>query len=232
MSAHEFSPSTADRTPRWFGMPARDPWLDVRPKTSSMISGSASSATSFGLQRCFWALPLELTSMALPDRPLTLLRTSYVLSGRRAVAVSKATPFDRAVITIGSGDRIGGQGGRRIGDHLLSKNSPEAGPRQTLLSDSHLMIWRRSWRRLLPWRFEALLEPITLAGDFHYMHAVGQPVDDRPGQPGVAGEDAGPFRERKVRCHYQTHLLVALTEESKQVLGPACPSAGSPVRPR
>jgi len=44
-----------------------------------------------------------------------------------------------------------------------------------------------------------------------------EPVDHRSGQAGVAG----PFRERQVSCDDQAHLLVALAEESEQVLGPA-----------
>lgn len=44
-------------------------------------------------------------------------------------------------------------------------------------------------------RFQALLAPMTLAGDLDEVYAVGQPVDHGAGQAGIAGEDAGPFRE-------------------------------------
>jgi hypothetical protein len=50
------------------------------------------------------------------------------------------------------------------------------------------------------------------------VRAVGEPVNDRLGEPGV-GEHLGPLAERRVGGHDQTAALVALGEDLEHQLG-------------
>ena len=64
----------------------------------------------------------------------------------------------------------------------------------------------------------ALFEAIAVAVQFEDVDVVGQPVQQRAGQP-LGPEHAGPFVERQVGRHDGGAALVTLTEDLEQECG-------------
>src|SRR6266704_6178153 len=64
----------------------------------------------------------------------------------------------------------------------------------------------------------ALFEPIALAVQFEDVDVVGQPVEQRAGQP-LGPEHAGPLVERQIAGDDSRAALVALAEDLEQQLG-------------
>ena len=53
-----------------------------------------------------------------------------------------------------------------------------------------------SVRSFLTLCFLTLFEPVAIAIDCHYLHPMGQPIQQRPGHPLVASERLRPLGER------------------------------------